>query len=672
MKVSDLKPKHLVLGQEYDDFSKATDRVDFSKEDLACQVVGLTSVYYWINTESVWGPLGFVWDVYNEYGHFSKSTIDFNYIPKIPDSHRHATLKGTFNTINRNLIFLDSGWNHITDFYNLYNRSGSNIIDWYCDSLSNIENNINVQYTGSSRYNEHYILRGSLDDTTVSYPCNVHLILENKNKLNLNLVTGNNDVCNIYVDDIISDIDKTKTFDIRKYVKFDRLYTGYNSYFMIYGDISNFENLIFECYKYYGNKGVIYIGNREGNSDNVFEKVTYILQFHNFKDESISIDNSNSFKSKSFEYINIDNSKYSDIDIYFRYGIFENGTPQITKQILDFTTGSVFANCEFFLPYKYGSVKCTQRIFSNCYDNGFISKPCYGISFAYTNSTDVEITFNGDTYDVYESTLFNYIYTKDDYDETNKDNDRKISIPEKSGLYGAGIPVTFYFYDLKTDYIPYSTKGSNTYRYVTSVGEMEYFNTVVNTLIIFPNNKPVIFNEGTGVVLGWTPLNNSVSYSALIVKADKTKPIQDKFIFHTNRDNITNRKGTTYNTSYLWKICKNEGINIPYIIRNSQYAFVYNSENDKIAEHRNTVYKQLLPTEDTDAIIYCVNIDFTRKKNPIDNNVVQHILDSIITIGNIDDSKDKTIKILTEYYQSMKESTKEKLIGDGYTIIEVI
>ena len=50
MKLEEVRPKHLVLGQEYDDFSKATDRVDFSQEDLCCQVVGLTAVYYLINT----------------------------------------------------------------------------------------------------------------------------------------------------------------------------------------------------------------------------------------------------------------------------------------------------------------------------------------------------------------------------------------------------------------------------------------------------------------------------------------------------------------------------------------------------------------------------------------------------------------------------------------------
>ena len=105
MKVVDIKPKYLVFGQLFDDFSNATDKINFDEEDLCSYVDSLSSTFYWLNTESIWGPIGFQWTSYDNktkkgYGLFNTTTIPFTVIPRIPDSYRHTSLIGIFNNLS--------------------------------------------------------------------------------------------------------------------------------------------------------------------------------------------------------------------------------------------------------------------------------------------------------------------------------------------------------------------------------------------------------------------------------------------------------------------------------------------------------------------------------------------------------------------------------------------
>ena len=112
MKLEDIKPKYIVLNQTYDDFAQDTEIIDYETEDFISQVTDITSVLYTNSLESIWGFLGFVWDSYNNYGHFNRITMPFSIIPKIPDAHRLTEFKDNMfaNIASSDIEVLDSGF----------------------------------------------------------------------------------------------------------------------------------------------------------------------------------------------------------------------------------------------------------------------------------------------------------------------------------------------------------------------------------------------------------------------------------------------------------------------------------------------------------------------------------------------------------------------------------
>lgn len=627
MKIAEIKPKHLVLGQEYDDFAKATDKVDFSKEDLCCQVVGLTAVYYWINTESVWGPMGFIWDEYNHHGHFTTSTLSFSIIPKIPDSHRHLSLEGIFKNISKVLTFLDSGWSHINEFKQF--RNNTTLIDWYCNSISDLENTINIGTVSNNEYKLH----ASLPNTIVDKPIKLILLPENKNKLKLHLIGTNSNVdC--------SEIEDIETLDLSNYLLFDRL--AILSGILSVNNISQFDKIIYDCCEKSNNyNGGLRLGFNTG-STKIVEKVTYILR-DDLIDEPINITNNNNVPSKEFEYININSSKFTHINNYFVKGYFQYDTPQITQQMLDFTTGSIFSYCYFYKKYKYGSVKPISKIFSNCKAYYKSEDIIIGAYYAELSLTGIKVEHFNNAWIIDTTSIFDYNYTKED-----AENNIEPVIPTYAG--NSGVP-NVSIYDLKVPYV--------INKYGTSTGTIEYKNYTINYLYVLDKENAVIINNDCTFDQQF-----SSEYCIVYFQSDILR--SNQIIFRTNRENIKDYK-KVFNTSFLWKLYHMQDIEIPYIIRTT---------NIVVNPNANGNYKHnylLLPDVTTDVILYNVNINITQKsdKNPT-NTVVQHMLDNIVTVGNVSDSSGKQIKLLTEYYQAMKESTKTRLISDGYTIVEVI
>lgn len=78
------------------------------------------------------------------------------------------------------------------------------------------------------------------------------------------------------------------------------------------------------------------------------------------------IKNLSSLRSKKFNYIGLDQMKESGkrIDYYWRYGYFED-IPEVTDEIYNSVTGSVFYNCTFIGDYKYGKLLATATMFNN-------------------------------------------------------------------------------------------------------------------------------------------------------------------------------------------------------------------------------------------------------------------------------------------------------------------
>lgn len=124
MLLKDIVPRNLIVNTNYDDFAKHTEIVDFDIEDLVDYVENNVDVYYWINLESVWGKIGFVWDEYNVRGHFQSSKIPFTYIPVIPDGQRLKDLKGLLQVFTSGEIhLLKSDWSNVTNANEIINSS---------------------------------------------------------------------------------------------------------------------------------------------------------------------------------------------------------------------------------------------------------------------------------------------------------------------------------------------------------------------------------------------------------------------------------------------------------------------------------------------------------------------------------------------------------------------
>lgn len=107
--------RNLVVCETFDNFANKVDDIDFSVEDIVALVTSLSNVFYWLNVESVWGPIGFTWSQVDSHGVFNKTTIPFTIIPKLPDGYRIKKLDRTFDNITSDYIELrKSDWSNLT------------------------------------------------------------------------------------------------------------------------------------------------------------------------------------------------------------------------------------------------------------------------------------------------------------------------------------------------------------------------------------------------------------------------------------------------------------------------------------------------------------------------------------------------------------------------------
>lgn len=632
MKLSDIKPKYLVLGQDYNDFALATDKVNFDEEDLCCQLVSLTSVYYWINTESVWGPIGFNWDLYNNYGSFTISSLNYTIIPKIPDSNRHLRLYNIFYYIYRDLTFLDSDWSHIINI-ELLGRSNYNL-HWIANSLSNINNVIQYQ----SYKLERYSIIGNLNNTTVYNQIILTLLPENKDNLNLDLIGNRANGWTTYFTINCKNINED-VIDLTKYVKFrpyDKMYslyiTGFNCKKLIIESVTNYSINTSQSSHYFGNS----------LSGTCTDELVVIFNNTIGPNNNNIIQNNITIYVKKFTYINLlNNGKYSKINNFYRRGDFQNETPQITDEIIKFTYNSVFYECYFYKKYKYGKLKCSTNIFMSCKIKDYKDDEIHDVySYDIFNSS---FKVGGNICDVFK-------YFDFEYDTSIRD----IGYPTfySDDGYIAG------WYDLKTDMLNCS-KYHNTNNSFTSIGIM-YFKESFNKLLLSHRKDCIIIkNECT---FNFRYNNNSSVYF------DDNNVTEVCINFETNSNNIVECH-STFNNGFIVAVYKRFNKIIPYIYRDTDINIPVEDTKDP------TIYlNYFLPQTEDIVIAYKINVYIFNKKHlqSISNARVQNILDSITTIGDSSDASNYTIKLLSTYYQNIKEETKNKLIGDGYTIIEVL
>lgn len=134
MKANDIKTKCLAVVETLDDFSTKLEDIDQNTEDYCVYITSLADIYYWLNIETVWGKMGFQWDVLDNRGHFTKTTFAYSIIPKVPDGHRIKSILGLLGNLEQDTIIIQkSDWSNLTAFGGMMKVENT-----YADPIKNI------------------------------------------------------------------------------------------------------------------------------------------------------------------------------------------------------------------------------------------------------------------------------------------------------------------------------------------------------------------------------------------------------------------------------------------------------------------------------------------------------------------------------------------------------
>lgn len=163
--------RNLIVSNTFNDFADATLGMDYSVEDLVSYCEEQSNVLYWINIESVWGPLGFEWVAYDDYGVFNSVPNQFSVLPNVPDPHRLKSFYKLFkNFPNRDMVIPKINFTNIDTICNWGpNRStiyspGKRTVELYLWDNSNITTLGNYNIDPETLY-----LHGSLQNVSKIY-----------------------------------------------------------------------------------------------------------------------------------------------------------------------------------------------------------------------------------------------------------------------------------------------------------------------------------------------------------------------------------------------------------------------------------------------------------------------------------------------------------------------
>lgn len=116
MKASDIKTKCLPVVENLNEFATKLEDIDQNTEDYCAYITSLADIFYWLNIESVWGKMGFQWDVIDEKGHFTNTVLTYNIIPRIPDGQRIKDISNLLRFNNDEIIIQKSNWENVNYF----------------------------------------------------------------------------------------------------------------------------------------------------------------------------------------------------------------------------------------------------------------------------------------------------------------------------------------------------------------------------------------------------------------------------------------------------------------------------------------------------------------------------------------------------------------------------
>lgn len=615
MQVNDLKPKHLVLSQDFDGFSVATSNVDFDIEDLCCQVIAHTSVYYWINTESVWGPIGFQWSTYNKEGYFTTSNLDFNYIPAIPDSYRHQSIDNLFKNFSRDLTFYDSDWSHIENF-NLVSPNKYNVITWYID-LKDENHSFNLDTW------RNYRIIGNLGNSEIKL---IYIILQDSNKNTLNARIAKNNSIKINLKELTY-----PEFDIRDYFNGPFI----NSYNGIQLTSSNREIILPLIY----NDSSMTIAHIGTYFDLIPKKLII-----DFSTDSESVDVVNELKYNA-EYINLlGNDRIKSIDYLYKYKNFSS-IPDIPKELQDKCTEIPFYQC-FFNNINKDSISYALNmdgtVFYNCYLN---NNP-----FPFKVRTINNYTFNeDDTYEQYpiNSTGVDFTQWTDlKFDLNNSDT-------QLLGVINTPFILVNQDYCKRTSLYQAYNAGSK--QLVVNTGITEFTPTSSNDSYNYyftGSNKLIIKPDESGRFYG--------AYLSTVYVNPELDTLDPEWIQFDSSIDILSNLVSPFNTFRIVNLFYLYRVPYPLIVKGDGKASQYNVI---------TVKEWLIPYYKT-INIYRYNIDFTSANDIAEENL-RKIIDGVLSVQE-DSQNECTITTYSRVYNMLTDYDKDRLITGGYTIIEQI
>lgn len=643
--IKDIKPKNLVLGQAIDDFSDATTKVNYDVEDLCCYVINNIECYYWLNIESIWGPLGFVWDIMNDYGHFNSNNIIFNKIPVIPDAHRIRQFYNTFNNLNHDIEIYKSNWENVIRFYY---KSSVDFYDFNYNFIINGDYSISDVHIENDDFdtlnkNKGFELKFPLNNTTlVIVHANLSIKQDDIKYFPIHNLNGD-ELCINFKENIITPIDilgnnKNKTLHI--YFKTDEL------------DIT-------EIHLY-----INYIKRTEDNNDqisikihpdayNEMEKYNYnniVLYFH----PNININNEDDSEIfyMSYTFNSSNNLKFKDI-------IFED-LDNIKDKSLSSDMSDMCINKTEWFPV----------------DNRIYDKIVNGIKSYYIDFTVKDnIPINEHEFNLTRNKTYMYI------DVNNKDikkyiiinNNRNIgtiSVINKQFLSNIIIEnntlnaiscrlsynvYTYFLLDIELDKVIINDYSAN-YIFTNKVKHIYTSDSDGSLIPDIRIKKQYIINSDYSneqLLIGEFVDNENVYFP--------TDSVKEVYPFNIDELNEENIKNFIIDYNYIYYI--NDKTKINY---NITQPLVMSNTNKILTE---TQYKVINNVE----IKYMYKTPITVNKDSVlTNTKFMEIINAYIFDNNIKSAKGITLQIYTTYFNLIPEDKINQFINDGYIINEII
>ena len=628
MILKDLIPKHLVLGQVIDDFADATTKVNYDIEDLCCYVINNIECYYWVNIESIWGPLGFKWISKDNYGRFNNTNIEFNKIPSVPDGHRIKRFDDTFERLHKDIEVYKSNWENVSEIYTKYDYKYRVFIFNSDYKIPEVTINYGAGSSNVSKYG--WILRFDLSDTII-YSESAVLILDNESykfypfkscnrqrdiifRIYENIY-NNFDLClNNFLPSYITICENVT--EVHMNVEYCNL-TSNNYYSIIFDNDDISKNCTFYIHGVNNSKeGVFYLQFSSNVKDIIF------VDIDNIRDKTIQTNIFNYCITKHYWW-NIDKKLYNKLNSYLEYSI-------------KFDNEEEFMSC----PYAFNLNNDTTIYITDELYNKYIKT--YRVS---DNRNLSYFTFNFFPNYEYVTTknFINNICVRHNRNNTYKlyieINEEEITVDNILYLFNDTVK--------KVHGITYSYKNNDSYGNPIDIRKKEY--------IVLEEH----FNRTTfGVpnyLIGTVNDDKTINY----FDVDEIKPFDISSYTEQNIKNYCINYITIY-SSYIFDIKKYK-ITQPLIISSGKESTVIDIIENYFA-HLNTC-----------EIRYIYRCKLTVNKDSVlTNEKFIEIINAYLFDNNAESAKGITLTIYTDYFNLIPEDKVNQFINDGYVINEVI